>query len=157
MVTSLIMKVLFWLYVSDVLKNFNHITILKNMSVPASPPPPSWYHCSTTKQYATCPQFYFVLGKCAEEPRAFLFSTLYQSNENGYDDYMCKCTKSLTLQRYIIPKLQKNLKHAFLILFIRGLLNASPEKKVAVFQNQQLLVRISWHSYDQRVIAASSW
>lgn len=58
--------------------------------------------------------FILFWGKCAEEPRAFLFvclfSTLYQSNENGYDDYMCKCTKSLTLQRYIIPKLQKKFK-----------------------------------------------
>lgn len=25
-----------------------------------------------------------------------LFSTLYQRNGNGRDDYMCKCTKSLT-------------------------------------------------------------
>lgn len=66
---------------------------------------------------------------------------------------MCKCTKSLTLQRYIIPKLQKILKHAF--NFFKGLLNASPEKG-GCSQNQQLLVRISWHICDQHVIAASS-
>lgn len=67
---------------------------------------------------------------------------------------MCKCTKSLTLQRYIIPKLQKILKHAF--NFFKGLLSASPEKG-GCSQNQQLLVRISWHICDQHVIAASSW
>lgn len=66
---------------------------------------------------------------------------------------MCKCTKSLTLQRYIIPKLQKILKHAF--NFFKGLLSASPEKG-GCSQNQQLLVRISWHICDQHVIAASS-
>lgn len=94
------------------LKSFNHITILKNISVPAPPLPVDitaiWLN---NMQHAL--NFTLFWGKCAEEPRAFLFSTLYQSNENGYDDYMCKCTKSLTLQRYIIPKLQKSLKHAF--------------------------------------------
>lgn len=92
----------------------------EKISVPA-PPSPSWCQFNTTKQYATCPQFYFVLGEMCWRPRAFcccLFSTLYQSNENGYGDYMCKCTKSVTLQRYIIPKLQKNLKHAF--NFLKG-------------------------------------
>lgn len=98
--------------------------------------------------------FSFCFGeKCSEEPIAF-YSTLSQSNENGYDDYMCKCTKSLTLQRYIIPKLQKILKHAF-NFFFKGLLNASPEKG-GCSENQQLLVRISWHICDQHVIAASS-
>lgn len=86
----------------------------------------------------------------------FLFSTLYQSNENGRDDYMCKCTKSLTLQRYIIPKLQKSLKHAFNYFSSKGCW-VLPLKKGGCFQNQQLLVRISWHSSDQHVTAASSW
>jgi len=59
------------------------------------------------------------------------YSTLSRSNENGYDDYMCKCTKSLTLQRYIIPKLQKILKHAFNCLKGCWML---PLKKVAVLK-----------------------
>lgn len=59
------------------------------------------------------------------------YSTLSQSNENGYDDNMCKCTKSLTLQRYIIPKLQKILKHAF--NFLKGCW-VLPLKKVAVLK-----------------------
>ena len=39
--------------------------------------------------------FNLVLGKnVLKNLELFvLFSTLYQSNENGYDDYMCKCTK----------------------------------------------------------------
>lgn len=44
---------------------------------------------------------------------------------------MCKCTKSLTLQRYIIPKLQKILKHAF--NFLKGCW-VLPLKKVAVLK-----------------------
>lgn len=72
-------------------------------------------------------------GKCAEEPRAFSFSTLYRSNGNGCDDYMCKCTKSSTLQRDIIPKLQKSLKHAFNYFSLEGCW-VRPLKKVAVFK-----------------------
>lgn len=41
------------------------------------------------------------------------------------------------------------------LIFLKGLLNASPEKG-GCSQNQQLLVRISWHICDQHVIAASS-
>lgn len=49
---------------------------------------------------------------------------------------------------------EKSLKHAFNSLKGCWML---PLKKGGCFQNQQLLVRISWHSYDQHVIAASSW
>lgn len=94
------------------LKNLNHITIWgkKNLSAsPSTPPVDITAIQLNNMQHAL--NFILFLGKCAEEPRAFfLFSTLYQSNENGYDDYMCKCTKSLTLQSYIIPKLQKKFK-----------------------------------------------
>lgn len=114
----------------DVLKSFNHITILKSISVPAPALPVSitavWLH---SMQHA----LNFVLGECAEEARAFSFSTLYRSNGNGCDDYMCKCTKSSTLQRDIIPKLQKSLKHAFNYFSLKGCW-VRPLKKVAVFK-----------------------
>lgn len=77
--------------------------------MPAPPPPVAITAIQLNNMQHALSHILFW-GKCAEEPRAFLFSTLYQSNENGYDDYMCKCTKSLTLQRYIIPKLQKKFK-----------------------------------------------
>lgn len=80
------------------LKNFNHITILKKTSQ-CQPLPPIDITAIQLNNMQHALNFILFWGKCAEEPRAFLFSTLYQSNENGYDDYMCKCTKSLTLQR----------------------------------------------------------
>lgn len=70
----------------------------KKTSVPAPPPPVAITAIQLNNMQHALSHILFW-GKCAEEPRAFLFSTLYQSNENGYDDYMCKCTKSLTLQR----------------------------------------------------------
>lgn len=71
----------------------------KKTSVPAPPPPPVAITAEQLNDTQHALSHILFWGKCAEEPRAFLFSTLYQSNENGYDDYMCKCTKSLTLQR----------------------------------------------------------
>lgn len=131
----------------DVLKSFNHITILKSISVPAPPLPVNitavWLN---SMQHAL--NFILFGGKCAEEPRAFSFSTLYRSDGNGCDDYMCKCTKSSTLQRYIIPKLQKSLKHAFNYFSLKGCW-VLPWKRW-LFSNQQLLVRVSWHSSDQQ-------
>ena len=91
---------------------------------------------------------------CWESRAFFFFSTLYQSNENGM---MITCAnvqnhwlyKDTSFQNY-----RKGLKHAFNSLKGCWML---PLKKGGCFQNQQLLVRISWHSYDQHVIAASSW
>lgn len=51
-------------------------------------------------------------------------------------------------------KITENFK-ACILFFFKGLLSASPEKG-GCSQNQQLLVRISWHICDQHVIAASS-
>lgn len=105
-------------------KNLSHTTNLGGGSKPLCQPllPQLLYNWTICDMPSTI----FVLGEMCWEPRAF-FSTLYQSNENGYDDYMCKCTKSLTLQRYIIPKLQKKFKAC--IYFFKGWLNASPEKR----------------------------
>lgn len=102
---------------------------LEITSVPSSPPLTPIQHFSTTK-YATPPNF-LVFGEKKFWRTYSFYSTLSQSNENGYDDYMCKCTKSLTLQRYIIPKLQKILKHAFNCLKGCWML---PLKKVAVLK-----------------------
>lgn len=44
----------------------------------------------------------------------FLFSTLYQSNENEYDDYMCKMYKIINSTKIHHSKItEKILKHAF--------------------------------------------
>lgn len=129
---------------------------LQRVPVPSSPPLLLRRFPPRDNSIGNPPPFLWVLFWRKVFWRTSSFdSTLSQSNEHGYDDYMCKCTKSLTLQRYIIPKLQKNLKHAFNFCFLKGLLNASPEKG-GCSQNQQLLVRISWHICDQHVIAASS-
>lgn len=103
------------------------------MSVPSSPPLTPIQRCRTT-ECATPPNWFFCFWRKKKKKiwRIYSFySTLSRSNENGYDDYMCKCTKSLTLQRYIIPKLQKILKHAFNCLKGCWML---PLKKVAVLK-----------------------
>lgn len=104
------------------------------MSVPSSPPLTPIQRCRTT-ECATPPNWFFCFWRKKKKKKIWriysFYSTLSRSNENGYDDYMCKCTKSLTLQRYIIPKLQKILKHAFNCLKGCWML---PLKKVAVLK-----------------------
>lgn len=77
--------------------------------------------------------------------------------EMGVMIYMCKCTKSSTLQRHMVPKWQKSLKHAFNHFSLKGCW-VLPLKKVAVFK-----ISNCWWGVlgtvlpSTSVTAASSW
>lgn len=140
----------------DVLKSFNHITILQSISVPAPPPPVNttavWFN--STQHALPWILFGENVLKNLELSR---LAPYIEVMEMGVMIYMCKCTKSSTLQRHIVPKWQKSLKHAFNHFSLKGCW-VLPLKKVAVFK-----ISNCWWGVlgtvlpSTSVTAASSW